>query len=572
MALKKMSSFSDRLNYPPPNPDYHGLVDIGSNGVRFSITDLSPPGTRVMPTLFQDRCSISLYDAQFAGTNKAPIPDEVIDIVVCSLKRFRHVCITYGVPASNIRAVATEATREATNSSKFLEAIKSATGWDVELLPKEEEGRIGSWGIASSVPHISGLVMDLGGGSTQLSWLHTRKGETLMAANPVSLPYGAAALTKRLTTAIDDAAIEALKTELTERLQGAFQSLDLPPEISKASKQPSGINLYLSGGGFRGFGYVLLSQHPIQPYPIPIINGFTSAGDSFRALASGMHNASSADVRSAVADTFRISERRARQIPAVAFLITTLIHALPTIQSVIFCQGGVREGLLYSTLPQEIRTQDPLLIATQQYGTVSSTALAELMHNALPRSTPPAIRAIVHPLANIMGYHANVPKESRASCGLHSTSTGFLSAVHGLTHEVRALLALALCQRWGGEVHDSNVRTRLGMLVGGELEFWARYLGAISGLVGAVYPASIVLKGEDRIEFWVEEKMGKENGGERKDGRVILEIRGRGKDPVLHAVLQDGIKEIEKVGKKKRCTMGFRKKIVANYKEIANTG
>lgn len=545
----------------------------GSNGVRFSITDLSPPTTRIMPTLFQDRSSISLYDAQFAGTNKAPIPEDVIRAVVGSLIRFRHVCNSFGVPPANIRAVATEATREATNSDEFLAAIKRATGMDVELLPKEEEGRIGAWGIASSVSDISGLVMDLGGGSTQLSWIHSMHGETLMGKNPISLPYGAAALTKRLNTAIDGKAIISLKNEVSVRLQAAYESLDLPPQLVELAKKQGGVNLYLSGGGFRGFGYLLLSQHPIQPYPIPIINGFTSAGDSLHSLATGIHeNLSEEQVRSTIAGTFRISERRSRQIPAVAFLITALVRTLPAIKSVIFCQGGVREGLLYSTLPQEIRSQDPLLVATGLHATVSSPYIAELLHAALPRSTPPQIRAIVHPLANVLQYHANIPKESRASCGLHSTSTGFLAAVHGLTHDVRALLALALCHRWGGQVHDSNLQIRLSMLVGGELEFWARYIGAVAGLVGAVYPAGVILKGEDRITFWVEERAPRDKEGAWKDGQVMLEVRGRGKDEVLKSVLDEGLKEIEKVGKKKKCVMGWRKKVVVKFKEIANTG
>jgi retrograde regulation protein 2 len=41
----------------------------------------------------------------------------------------------------------------------------------VELLPKEQEEEVGALGIASSFSHISGLVMDLRGGSTQITWM-----------------------------------------------------------------------------------------------------------------------------------------------------------------------------------------------------------------------------------------------------------------------------------------------------------------------------------------------------------------------------------------------------------------
>lgn len=60
--------------------------------------------------------------------------------------------------------LATEATRNAVNSEDFRRQIKDATrGWEVDLLPKEAEGRIGALGVASSFESVEGLVMDLGG-------------------------------------------------------------------------------------------------------------------------------------------------------------------------------------------------------------------------------------------------------------------------------------------------------------------------------------------------------------------------------------------------------------------------
>ena len=41
--------------------------------------------------------------------------------------------------------------------------IKDATGWEVDMLAKEMEGRVGAMGVASSFNQVEGLVMDLGG-------------------------------------------------------------------------------------------------------------------------------------------------------------------------------------------------------------------------------------------------------------------------------------------------------------------------------------------------------------------------------------------------------------------------
>jgi retrograde regulation protein 2 len=133
-----------------------------SNGIRFSISDLTPPA-RALPTVFQDRAAISLYDAQYQSGDKGPIPQDVIDNILAALARFKVACADFGVANDKIRILATEATRTAVNSVDFRQQIKDATGWDVDMLPKEVEGRIGALGVASSFSDVEGLVMDLGG-------------------------------------------------------------------------------------------------------------------------------------------------------------------------------------------------------------------------------------------------------------------------------------------------------------------------------------------------------------------------------------------------------------------------
>lgn len=51
------------------------------------------------------------------------------------------------------------------NSEDFRNEIKKLTAWDVDVLTKEMEGRIGGLGVASGfgAEGVEGLVMDLGG-------------------------------------------------------------------------------------------------------------------------------------------------------------------------------------------------------------------------------------------------------------------------------------------------------------------------------------------------------------------------------------------------------------------------
>ena len=116
-----------------------------------------------MPTLYQDREGVSLYDAQYQSGQKGPIPQDTIDAALVALRRFQVVCSDFGVPDTNIRILATEATRSAVNGDDFVGQIERSTGWKVDVLPKEAEGRVGAMGVASSFSSVEGLVMDLGG-------------------------------------------------------------------------------------------------------------------------------------------------------------------------------------------------------------------------------------------------------------------------------------------------------------------------------------------------------------------------------------------------------------------------
>uniref|UniRef100_A0A0D2XLA6 Uncharacterized protein n=1 Tax=Fusarium oxysporum (strain Fo5176) TaxID=660025 RepID=A0A0D2XLA6_FUSOF len=273
-----------------------GIVDMGrqmeiigfeadrytSNGIRFSVTDLSPPFSRILPTIHVYRVSISLYDAQFDPEtgHQVPIPPDTIDDVIAALNRFKIVCTDLGVPEANIHVVATEATRAALNSAEFIKKIKAATGLVVDMLPKEDEGRIGSLGVASGFSDIRGLMMDLGGGSTQITWIISQGGNVRISdKGSISFPYGAAALTKTLEDLKRGGVREGL---LFRELEPSIRAQD-PLEVTTQRFAPESVealyNLLMfsfpkpSQGGTRRFPESI-SKHVIRGFA----NIITSTG------------------------------------------------------------------------------------------------------------------------------------------------------------------------------------------------------------------------------------------------------------------------------------------------------
>ncbi|WKL56329.1 Ppx/GppA phosphatase family protein [Asticcacaulis sp. ZE23SCel15] len=72
-----------------------------------------------------------------------------------------------------IRAVATQACRAAGNGADFIARVERETGLKLTIITPEEEARLAVVGCASllDTPAKAAIVMDVGGGSTEISWL-----------------------------------------------------------------------------------------------------------------------------------------------------------------------------------------------------------------------------------------------------------------------------------------------------------------------------------------------------------------------------------------------------------------
>jgi len=159
-------------------------VDIGSNSVRLKISRLQ--GTKLID-LHEDRAVTRLGELAFRTGYLAP--DAMADTVKI-LRRFHKSAQRLG--ADRVRVVGTSAMRDARNSQAFLEWIRSATGWNVEIISGQEEGRLIHLGLVSNLrlPAAPVLMMDLGGGSCELTI--SKQGHI---KETTSLPLGAVRLT-----------------------------------------------------------------------------------------------------------------------------------------------------------------------------------------------------------------------------------------------------------------------------------------------------------------------------------------------------------------------------------------
>ncbi len=159
-------------------------VDIGSNSVRLKISRLA---AHRLIEILEDREVTRLGESVFRDGFLSP---EAIALTVKVLRRFHRAVQKAG--ADSVRVVATSALRDARNSRAFLEWVRSATGWRVEIISGLEEARLIHLGLTSSlrVNPSPVLMIDLGGGSCELTI--SRNGHI---QETVSLPLGAVRLT-----------------------------------------------------------------------------------------------------------------------------------------------------------------------------------------------------------------------------------------------------------------------------------------------------------------------------------------------------------------------------------------
>ena len=189
-------------------------IDVGSNSILLLVTD--------------DAGAVIHDEARVVGLGRG-LPDKGVfkvdrmDAATAVLADYAATAALLGVPTSQIRAVATSASRRALNAGTFYAGIRKATGLVVEVITGEEEARLTWIGGLDGIDLPTGpvLLVDPGGGSTELI-----VGEGAHIRSRVSLEVGSVRLTEAyLGFDVVDAASFA---HMREAVDKALLTAELP--------------------------------------------------------------------------------------------------------------------------------------------------------------------------------------------------------------------------------------------------------------------------------------------------------------------------------------------------------
>ncbi len=136
-------------------------VDLGSNSFHMIVARVVAGQPRVV-----DRLRERVVLAAGLDDRKRLTP-EVQRTALATLRRFGQRL--HDQPRGSVRAVGTNALRQARNARAFLRRARKALGHPIEVISGREEARLIYMGVAHSLPDEGGrrLVVDIGGGSTE---------------------------------------------------------------------------------------------------------------------------------------------------------------------------------------------------------------------------------------------------------------------------------------------------------------------------------------------------------------------------------------------------------------------
>ncbi|MBN8889102.1 MAG: exopolyphosphatase [Rhodospirillales bacterium 70-18] len=224
MVEDAATSGSEKARTAPPA---FAAVDLGTNNCRLLVGAPAGEGFRVLDSFSR---IVRLGEGlQHSGQLSPTAMDRALAALHgCAQRLARR-------PLRGLRAIATEACRQAANGAEFLDRVRRETGLPIGVISTREEVELA---LESCAPLLAGdgrraLLFDIGGGSTELAWVRLadcdpglgvhRGGPELIGY--VSLPVGVVTLAERFGAAADtEDGFAAMVEDVAARLRG-FESV-----------------------------------------------------------------------------------------------------------------------------------------------------------------------------------------------------------------------------------------------------------------------------------------------------------------------------------------------------------
>ncbi|MXU66267.1 Ppx/GppA phosphatase family protein [Oceanomicrobium pacificus] len=347
----------------PDAGPFYAALDLGTNSCRMLIATPDGPHFRIVDA-FSKSVRLGVDLERTGALSNQGIARTLQALRVCSSK-----IKNFGV--ADMRLVATEACRRARNGQRFLRRVEQETGLRLEIITPQEEARLAVISCASLIEPDTKqlLVIDIGGGSTELVWIdvsdvpHEQRVQAVGALRPgkqprpehkarivdwISVPLGVATLHERYADVEDDAARFALMSWFFEE-----NILEFGPYLAETiSDHLDGLQMIGTSGTITTVGAAHLG---LRRYDRTKVDGMRMTSQQIdtvieRYLSSGPEGRRADPT---------LGKDRAELIMSGSAILQTLLRIWPT-DSISVADRGLREGILFSMMSRDgVLTKGP---------------------------------------------------------------------------------------------------------------------------------------------------------------------------------------------------------------------
>ena len=206
------------------------IIDIGSNTVRMAIYRID---NGQLTMLFKRKHVVGLA----AYVKDGVMTQKGIDKTVEVLNEYREFLAGFRI--TNVTAFTTAALRNAANGREAVEEISRRVNLPVQIISGEDEATYGFIGVTHNLAADAGLIVDIGGASTEIVAFEVGK-----IGDKISLPFGSLSLREKYCEDILPSGAELIdiRREVSENLRS----------FAHAFAEEKGRSLCGIGGTFKG--------------------------------------------------------------------------------------------------------------------------------------------------------------------------------------------------------------------------------------------------------------------------------------------------------------------------------
>ena len=188
----------------------YAMIDIGSNTVRLAVYHIE--GEQVEQVMKKKDTTVAL--ASFVKDNI--LERRGIERLIYTMKGYLQALRSFGI--THYAAFATGSLRNCVNRAEAVAAIRAETGIEIRIITGEEEASLDFVGATHDLEETAGLLVDIGGASTEI--VHYENGAI---EKKISIPIGslflASSYTKDILPTADE--VEKMRKRVKEALSVA---------------------------------------------------------------------------------------------------------------------------------------------------------------------------------------------------------------------------------------------------------------------------------------------------------------------------------------------------------------